>query len=354
MLRNRLILLLLLNILSIALLKAQTAARDSFFQIWNTKSLHDTVRMRALTKFIDTYSITKEPDSNRYYSFILLKVAKEKNNPYFQGLALYSLGNSAIHLGLNQEARDYHTQAFELLQKEGNQREIARSYNSLGLINQDLGEYDLAIQQFEKSIEIKTQLGDTLTIAPNLLNIAGIYEIKGDILKSLTYNQRGLNISKLAKIEDYEAIANNNIANNYKYLGDFSKAVNHYLQAVAIYERTENLEGVVSTLNNLALLLIANKDYSKAKEYLDKALKISVDSEFFINQAMTLANKGYLYQEQKHFPEALSAFQECFKLIEKREILMMKPFIQLEIGIIYLNQNRLTEAENYPNSRPGQ
>ena len=181
------------------------------------------------------------------------------------------------------------------------------------------------------------------------MNIAQIYESKGEILKSLEFNKQALKLSQANNVIEKEGVANNNLANNYKFLGDLPKAVHHYLESRNIYERTNNYWGAVGSLNNLGLLLIENKDYPKAKEYLDEALDISIDADLFQEQVMTLFNLSVYNKTIEQPQEAIDALQKALEIIEEKRFFFMKPFAKIEIGINLLKMDRLSEAEEFLN-----
>jgi tetratricopeptide (TPR) repeat protein len=62
----------------------------------------------------------------------------------------------------------------------GNKSGIATTLHQLGMIHQDQGDYDKAIEKFNQSLKIKEELGDKSGIANTLGQIGRIYETRED------------------------------------------------------------------------------------------------------------------------------------------------------------------------------
>jgi tetratricopeptide (TPR) repeat protein len=103
-------------------------------------------------------------------------------------------------------------------------------------VYQDKGEYDTALDWYNKSLKITEQIGDQAGIA-------------------VTYN---------------------NIGRVYKYKGDYDKALEWYLNSLKIKEQIGDRAGLATTYNQIGLIYQSKGDYAKALDYAEKALNISL------------------------------------------------------------------------------
>ena len=71
-----------------------------------------------------------------------------------------------------------------------------------------LGEYQKAIQYYEKGLELSTAIGDQSGIASNNGNFGSAYLNLGEYQKAIQYYEKGLELS--TAIGDQSGIANNN------------------------------------------------------------------------------------------------------------------------------------------------
>ena len=91
-----------------------------------------------------------------------------------------------------------------------------------------LGEYQKAIEYYEKSLQISTEKGDRSGIASKNCNLGNAYQRLGEYHKAIEYYEKGLKIS--TEIEDRSAIAssNGNLGIAYGSLGEYQKAIEYY------------------------------------------------------------------------------------------------------------------------------
>ncbi len=106
--------------------------------------------------------------------------------------------------------------------------EEALALQNIGNVYLSKKEYDKALGQYEKSLEIREKIGDELGIGACLNNIALVHYGKGDYESALKYLEKSLEISK--KLGDHESSAStlNNIGAIYQNKGDFAKAKIYY------------------------------------------------------------------------------------------------------------------------------
>ena len=94
--------------------------------------------------------------------------------------------------------------------------DTAMSYNNIGNVYYNLGDYNEALEYFNKALEIKKEvLGEKhANIASSYLNIGNLYYKLGDYKKALKYHNKALEIfrSELGESHPYTQAALQNIA----------------------------------------------------------------------------------------------------------------------------------------------
>ena len=321
--------------------------RDSLFQVWEDVDLPDTTRMAAMVAMISNHYEASILDSAMYYSQLLFEKAQQSKNAYYTACGRSLMGNSALYMGRYVEAKEHHERALAYWLEIGDKEKQADSYNALGVLNNTFGQFDLALEELEKGMALTLEVKDSSGIIRYLLNIAAIFEAKGELLKSLENNLVALGLSQQHQNLRNESIGHNNLGNNYKDLGDVNKAAHHYYECLKLYESADNPWGVVSAYSNLALLYINNQSYSKAEEYLKEGLKLAKSIDFYEGMAMTYANTGALRDAEKDYVAAAEAYKECLKIVQENGMLNRVPFVQLELGNTYLKSRDFVEAEKY-------
>lgn len=158
--------------------------------------------------------------------------------------------------------------------------DTAASYNELGLLYMVQNDFEIALQYYKKSLEIRKKvLGvDHHDTAISYNNIGGIYQGKGDYDKALDYYLKALEIQERVQGVEHPDTAtfNNNIGSIYHSQGEFGKALIHHLKALTIDEKVFGVDhpNTATDYNNIGLIYYFQDDYYMAMEYLKKALEI--------------------------------------------------------------------------------
>ena len=176
----------------------------------------------------------------------------------------------------------------------------------LGLANYQLGNYKLAIKNFNKAIKYKNQFPEAYN------NLGNVFKKLGNLEKSKKYYKNAINI----KNDYFEAFYN--LANIYKEQSKHIEAIPYYKEAIKINKY------FVEAYNNLALSYEEINQFNNAKSYYEKALTINPD-DTAINY-----NFGKLLIKLKEKDQAASYL---FKVLEKKE---SKEKIPSELALAHL------------------
>ena len=182
------------------------------------------------------------------------RLAKEDPAKYSGDLAATynNLGNLYSNLGQYDKVEKYHMHVLEIcecLAKEDPAKyseDLAMTYNNLGCLYGDLNQYYKAEEYYLRALEIKERLAK----------------------------------ENPAKYSGELAATYNNLGALYEDLNQYDKAEKYYSGALEIYERfaTENPanndRGLARTYNNLCALYGNLEQYDKAEEYGLRALEI--------------------------------------------------------------------------------
>lgn len=240
----------------------------------------------------------------------------------------------------------YAKQAIEIALKNNQFDQEARATNSIGIIHYNWGDYDIALENFQKALSIYEKIGDNEGLINTLNNIAAVYTMwknydealnsnlralklleetdnkfkiasamnnigvlyqeMGNIANSRIYHQKSLEISK--EINDQTSIVNslNNLGVLSQDENKIEEAIEYYYQAIEIAEKIPNYPNLATFYNNLATVFVDKKEYLKAIPLLDKAYRIASEQK----SKMVLQNSYYLYYD------VYNATGNCEKALE--------------------------------------
>jgi len=292
-------------------------------------------------------------DQNRAIRLILKAVAKNPRCPAYHN----SLGEAYRAKGLLDKAKEQYESALKI---ESNPMFI----NNLGLVQQQIGEHDSAIECFEKAILQDNGFAAAYNNAGNSLRLRGDYDhaiqafmqaMRLSPQTAMIYNNMGLTYQDRGQIapaveffkkaiekDNHYSEAINNLATLYWTIGENDQALIHFERALRLAPKNPSI------LANMAVMLekynrldearsAANKAIAQEKQHgpanialaslelrenrLDAArerLTNSITEELAPSfQTLGYSKLGTIYDRQGKFDKAFAAFSKMNELNRK-------------------------------------
>ena len=237
---------------------------------------------------------------------LLNKISKEQqDSEYFNliGSAYYLIGN--------------YDKAIEFYQKQidiiGHHPHTGSIYNNIGVVYNIKGDYDKAIEFYEKSLKINLETfgKDTLEIADQYNNLGVACNKKGNYGKAIEYYQKSLEISLNKNGFNHPSTASsyNNIGSAYNNNGDSNKALEFSNKSLEIYLNTlgSNHPSTATTYMYIGMAYNSIGDYSKAIDFCNKSLEIFLNTLGSNHQrtAGSYNNLGFAYNNIGDYDKAI-------------------------------------------------
>jgi len=234
---------------------------------------------------------------------------------------------------------------------------VAGSYNNLGSVYQDLGQYNEAEEYYEKALIIrKTIFGEEHDdVGTSYHNLGNLYQDLGHYNEAKECHEKALIIKKKIFGEEH-----GQVATSYNYLGTVYQALGQYTEAKGYYERAlftrkkifgEEHDDVGTSYNNLGSVCQALGQYKEAKGYLEKALIIrkKIFGEKHDRVATSYNILGRVYQALEQYNKA----KEC----HEKALVMRKAIFGEEhadvagsnnnLGRVYHSLGQYNEAKEF-------
>ena len=269
-----------------------------------------------------------------------------------------------IQLNDQEKGRSYAEQAYELSSSgEFDQKPywpgLAGGLRSLAALNKDAGDYDLALSQSLRALEILESIPDEkIEIDRIKIDVLGVaswtYRSLGDYAIAAEYAIKGFKLAQAITARQHEAgmlnilsviyaesndlpaaletgqkvlqycreegnvrgesIALNNLAMTYLELGDGERALEVCQQSLRLAQEN-GIEAVALTaLSTMGEIYLGIKKLVKAEEYLSQALTLAREKKAGSDELQCLLNLGKVYQGQDNDQAALFTFQEALSL----------------------------------------
>lgn len=314
-----------------------------------------------------------------------LEVATESDNLELKVSSLNQLGVDYRRTANIQNAMHYSQQALELAEtvknpSEGLKRNINVSLNGIGNLYQTLKQYDLAIENFERSIVVDTELDNKRGLAINHQNIGECLEEQGELNSALHRYQISLAFNDeidndMGRVICKNSIAQINIKQNRpedalallrptlkaaKKLGDgflispvlanigwaqllaerYDEAEKNMLEGLEVAEKFNLKESGARACNLLSILFETTDDFEKALFYVRK--EASLNKQILDEMTVRSVNDiSFRYDIQKKSNEIaeLNKMREMLERdIKKSDTIFLISGIALALlaGIFYI------------------
>ncbi|WP_108867973.1 histidine kinase [Aquimarina aquimarini] len=286
----------------------------------------DHMRAISLLNISTTFEKTN-PDSMAYFSNQAIQIL-EKNPDRFNSLeiAANNVAYGYIRQNKLKEASEVIDKYIDLDNISNNKKEsfVSFFFNTMGELNYKLGNYDTAIEYYKKSIrKIKNEHPPSTIMSLN--DLAEIFEIKGDLKKSVYY---------LKAKEKYLQKFNENKLKREIARSEYNKILKEKNKLITNLE-TKNLKnnkqvynskiialssGIITLLCALVFFTIYQKSRLKISQLNEevsitrlKSLRSIMNPHFLFNSFNTL--QSFILQKDKF--EASEHMRELSQLIRK-------------------------------------
>jgi CHAT domain-containing protein len=230
-----------------------------------------------------------------------------------EGATLDSIGWINDLLGDKQKAIQYYEQALPLRRAANDLRGQMLTLQGMGLAYTALGQIERALNSHKEALQIAERLGDKSAQSSGFNNIGGVYWTIDEHQKALEYYERGLELAEGAK--DLQATLLNNIGSVYRRLGDAEKALSYHTRALEISRQMNNRRGQAIYLNNTGLVyhrLLG--DLEKALEYYKQSLELRRAIADLAGEAYTLNNISDVYFQLGRTSEAMESYARTLEI----------------------------------------
>ena len=200
--------------------------------------------------------------------------------------------------------------------------DVATSYNNIGLVYNDQGNYVKALESYNKALEIYLSVfGDKHpNVATNYNNIAVVYFSQGNYAQALEYYNKALEIYLSVFGDRHPNVATNynNIGAVYFSHGNYAQALEYYNKALEIYLSIfgDRHPDVARSCYNIGAVYYNKGNYDQALEYYNKALEIylSIFGDRHSYVAMSYNNIGGVYSDLKNYDQALEYYDKALEI----------------------------------------
>jgi len=293
--------------------QSNTTAIDSLKRVLSVVK-SDTARVNTFNTIADQYK-ESNPDSTAFYALKAATLARRTNYNFGLANSYINSGNSNIILGNYKQATSCFKNAqlaFEkLLQSNSEidskriQNGLARAFASQGIVFSQESNYYMALEMYQKALEIYLEIGQKINIAKAYNNIGIVYKSQQNNAKALEYFKNAFGIQEEIG-EQTAAVTLTNIGVLYAEKGNKKEALLNYTKAKRLFEKMNNKRGFALLNNYFGDYYRNEKNYYLANQYYNAALNLYEEMKNKFGASSALYNLGLMNSEQKNYDEAIA------------------------------------------------
>ncbi|NVJ50084.1 MAG: tetratricopeptide repeat protein [Gammaproteobacteria bacterium] len=231
-----------------------------------------------------------------------------------------------------RRANEHLEQALTIAKQQNDRSMLAKSYNDVGLVQSQQGNFKQALASYQQSLALKLEQGDNYPIGTTLNNIGLTYAKLENYEQAIHYYEQALDtFLKYTQQPNFDRRVFNNITHvyedlavTYNKLDDLQKQAYFQQKAMASIDYKTSKGEQARALINIAQLQIDENQLDSAESFLTKAEELQTLSAFDLrlelnvsraelsiqknelDKAISFANSGLLLATEKadHFAKA--------------------------------------------------
>ena len=205
---------------------------------------------------------------------------------------------------------------------------MASTLTRIGDIWETKGQYDKALEYFEKDLKISIDYyGESHpNVASTLTRLGDVWNTKGQYDKALEYFENALKI-----LFDYYGESHPSVASTLFLIGGIWETKGQYDKALEYFEKDlkisidyygESHPNVVATVNSTGLVHLRMRNYSKSLNLFDSAIPVYTMSygQYHRNTAAVKRNRARALMGLCRFDEAEQMLTEAIQTLRESEL----------------------------------
>ncbi|MCB0712320.1 MAG: tetratricopeptide repeat protein [Ignavibacteriae bacterium] len=247
-------------------------------------------------------------------------------------------------VGQIEEAMEMGQKSLRAAIESGDRKLIAEVRLGIGISYSRLGQYQNALDELYRSLDLFVELGLPHGESPTLGTLGIVYSHLGKFDKALEYlkRQEAICLEEGDRIQHAQALAS--IGHIHNVQGEFEKAQACFQEQALIGREVGNRSTEAIAHLKLGALSIDQEDYTRALKHLNTAREISRNIGALLELSYAIGNIGLIHKTVGRLDEALECYQEqttvCRKLGDRHNMITAIG----NTGFVYLEREEYEEA----------
>ncbi|MDX9848178.1 MAG: tetratricopeptide repeat protein [Tenuifilaceae bacterium] len=309
---------------------------------------NDTATIGLLLLQSDNLRTSQQPSQAIEFAISAIELANKKKDQNSIGIAHRALGSIYFQQGQFALSLEEYLKAESAFALQSDTMNIIITLRNISLAQRDLGDYNAAFSTLHKALDLANIAGDVDEMG-HIYNLLGsLYARTGKPTIALENYNRSLQIRKEFELLSSYASTLENISRIQRDLGNYIEALSNLELTLAIRKELDDAQRLGSTYNEMGNLFAQQGNLAEAlKSYLN-SLKIRQEANLQTDIARSLVNIGITYRQLNSHHNALKYFNQALGIITDSSDPVGKSYIYIHIGNSLRDMGNAKEAvENY-------
>ena len=282
--------------------------------------------------------------AERLFNLLLIRY-KDETVPEMQAKVHHRLGKIYFYKTRLDLAVVELGKSLKLFNKIGDTEGVATVTVAQGILSieqNEIGRGEILLQE-ARAIAEKEKYSNLLTTID--MNLGNLYHLRGDWDLAMEHFQRVINVASKTGNDDTLARVYNSIAIIYKSTHQYADALEHIRKSVAIADKISNqyLKGLSYLVESEVLCF--QGDYSAATAILTTAFSIFSEVGDRLSMAEAYKIFGMINRQQRHYDIAFSFFENSMRINGEYENLLNLGETYVELAEAQRQDGELLKAD---------
>jgi CHAT domain-containing protein/uncharacterized protein HemY len=291
--------------------------------------------------------------------FLSVDYARRINDRTNESRGYANIGSAYDILGQYQKAIDFYERALDIAKDIGDRELESGCYVNIGRVYHSLGQYQKAMEYLEAALPILHEIGKREIEANCFGDIGMVYHSLGQYQKAIDFYERALDIAKDIGDRELESVRYVNIGMVCRRIGQYQKAIEYYEKALPILHEIGNRDGEAGLYVNIGNLCEDLGQYQKAIDFYERALASAKNMDNKARESICYANIGSAYDILGQYQKAMEYLEAALPISKDIGDIVGLRKIYRSLASIYRRNNLdkafqyLTESINLSESMAG-
>jgi signal transduction histidine kinase len=211
----------------------------------------------------------------------------------------------------------YCNKAFELGTAIGLKKNLSKPLSFLGLAYTNRGDFKTSLEFHERAIQVATDQQDSLQLGHSYNNLGRMFFDAGDWVRAFSNFLSSKQIFESLNDKSGMAYVYRSLASIYQTQGDFAKAIEMSEKAYQIRKEIGDKRGIISSLIEFGLLYESNNDTKYALEKFNQADALAHEIDDKVTTAELSMAIAEIQVQEGQFEQALQNAEDVLNTISE-------------------------------------